>query len=445
MAGQRRFRRYVVADATLSIKKDGALALVAGASSTVAPLINLGRGGLEFVSPEPFRDGTKLAITLHLPAGFSPLKLKGVVTWRRRVMDQDNWRVGVEFQGISGQAKKNLELIERHFWMIPDEEKREIDRALGRKYPIERAQRSTGPPKDYERDEYAAALPDPPAQPEPETAEAAEEPDPDSSPPVAGDAEADDGQPTDDGDEADVEAEPESDQGEEDEELIEIVPGVSARQKEAAAAQAQPRAIESLRLAQQEMAEEPGETSQPEADSDAPEPEPDPEPEPEAEPDPDPPAPEPPPPKPDTPATPKGAGEAKLVSDPIPVYKYGAGHKVACGPRGLPTGNPGYYISVPHIQDKNCFCCDVLDDSMSQPQGVSFDKGDLLIFSPKRLARTGDFAFVVSTHGAEIRQIFFEDNMVVRLRPLNCQYGELSLQRRHVKAAFKLIGRYHRL
>ena len=84
---------------------------------------------------------------------------------------------------------------------------------------------------------------------------------------------------------------------------------------------------------------------------------------------------------------------------------------------------------------------EVHDNTMRHTGAPSFDRGDVVVFSPNVPARSGDLAFVVTREGGAFRQVFFDANNVVRLRPLNSWYPEQCFPRGEVQGLWRLIAK----
>ncbi len=146
-----------------------------------------------------------------------------------------------------------------------------------------------------------------------------------------------------------------------------------------------------------------------------------------------------PPPAPAPPAPEEAPKPPALAS--IPLYDLVAGVETRpdAGPlvRGVPRGQ----LVLPGITDRDAFAMEVHDNTMRHSGTPSFDRGDVVVFSPNVPARSGDLAFVVTREGGSFRQVFFDANNVVRLRPLNSWYPEQCLNRGEVQGLWRLIAK----
>lgn len=154
---------------------------------------------------------------------------------------------------------------------------------------------------------------------------------------------------------------------------------------------------------------------------------------------PPPPAEEPPQPPPEPPPD-EQAAPAPLV--PIPVFDLVTGLETKAGADQLLQGVARYHTTLPGVTDRDCFAIEIHDNTMRHTGTPTFDRGDVAVFSPNVPARSGDLAFIMTREGGLFRQIFFDANNVVRLRPLNSWYPEQSFHRGEVQGLWKLIGKY---
>jgi phage repressor protein C with HTH and peptisase S24 domain len=127
----------------------------------------------------------------------------------------------------------------------------------------------------------------------------------------------------------------------------------------------------------------------------------------------------------------------------IPVYDLIAGIESKKDDVGVALqGVPKAYIVLPGVQDKDCFALEIHDDSMRHTGSPNFERGDIVLFSPNLPARSGDLAFAITRDGGVFRQVFFDANNVVRLRPLNGWHPEQCFTQGEVKGLWKLIAKY---
>ena len=156
------------------------------------------------------------------------------------------------------------------------------------------------------------------------------------------------------------------------------------------------------------------------------------------------PAPEPPPPEPVEEA-PAPAAEEPPETVPlarVPVYDLVTGIETRPDAAPVIQGVQKYEVVLPGITDPDCFALELHDNTMHHNGTPSFGRGDLVVFSSNVPARSGDLAFVVTRDGGLFRQVFFDANNMVRLRPLNSWHPEQRYPRSEVQGLWRLLGRY---
>jgi SOS-response transcriptional repressor LexA len=127
---------------------------------------------------------------------------------------------------------------------------------------------------------------------------------------------------------------------------------------------------------------------------------------------------------------------------PIPVFDLVTGIETQTDADHLLQGVAKYHVSLPGVTDRDCFAVEVHDNTMRHTGMPSFDRGDVVVFSPNVPARSGDLAFIMTREGGVFRQIFFDANNIVRIRPLNSWYPEQCFHRGEVQGLWKLVGKY---
>jgi phage repressor protein C with HTH and peptisase S24 domain len=127
---------------------------------------------------------------------------------------------------------------------------------------------------------------------------------------------------------------------------------------------------------------------------------------------------------------------------PIRLYDLITGIETKGDATVLLRGTTQCQIALPGITDRDAFALQVHDNTMRHTGTPSFDRGDVVVFSPNVPARSGDLAFVVTREGGLFRQLFFDANNVVRLRPLNSWYPEQCFHRGEVQGLWKLIAKF---
>ncbi|MBM4049666.1 MAG: hypothetical protein FJ279_31610 [Planctomycetes bacterium] len=335
IGGERRFRRFVVPNATVEFRREGLSRIWAKSQGEMAPVANIGLGGLQFITTVPLKRGERLTLSLNVQNEVDFIKTRAEVRWAAKIEGKAAYRVGVSFLGYTPEAKKRLMDLERTYWP----KQRELEA---------KSEAEAGVPAPA----AAVAAPTPePQEPEPEVKASAR------------DSAVEDAIPLDE-----KEAPPE--------------PRVSAPSRLTDAAIPVP----------EETPEEP----------------------------------------------------SVHLPDSIPVFRLGRDYRIEFSADGLPIGFPVDYIQVPNVDDPDSFACELLDNSMRQDQTPSFEDGNIVVFSPLAELSNRDFALVITNRDEKFRQIIYEPGGKVRLHPLNEKYGEEVLDRRQIKAIWRMVGRYER-
>lgn len=126
----------------------------------------------------------------------------------------------------------------------------------------------------------------------------------------------------------------------------------------------------------------------------------------------------------------------------VPLYELIAGVDTRPNAGRLLLGTAKAQLVLPGITDRDAFALEVHDNTMRHSGNPSFDRGDVVVFSPNVPARSGDLAFAVTRDGGVFRQVFFDPNNLVRLHPLNSWYPEQSFHRGEVQGLWRLIAKF---
>jgi len=106
----------------------------------------------------------------------------------------------------------------------------------------------------------------------------------------------------------------------------------------------------------------------------------------------------------------------------VPVInKIAAGYPQYFGDMDYPTSIADEYVRCPDLHDPQAFGARVVGDSM-EPR---YHEGDVVVFSPNRLAQNGDDCFVRfgEDAGTTFKRFYQDDEKAVRLQPLNSKYA----------------------
>lgn len=139
-----------------------------------------------------------------------------------------------------------------------------------------------------------------------------------------------------------------------------------------------------------------------------------------------------------------GTNVESVVINAVPVInKVSAGYPSDFTDLGYPKGVADAYISCPDIHDKDAFAARVHGDSM-EPK---YRPGDIVIFSPAAVSRSGDDCFVRMVDGqTTFKRVFFEKDdsgkQVVRMQPRNERYRARILPGEEVAGVYRAVYRF---
>jgi c-di-GMP-binding flagellar brake protein YcgR len=76
-------------------------------------LVNIGGGGLQFVSENYLESGKKLSLLAIVPAFLGYLTFRARVIWSRKIQDKKLYQVGVEFLKMDRETQTKLNSLRR--------------------------------------------------------------------------------------------------------------------------------------------------------------------------------------------------------------------------------------------------------------------------------------------------------------------------------------------
>ncbi len=127
------------------------------------------------------------------------------------------------------------------------------------------------------------------------------------------------------------------------------------------------------------------------------------------------------------------------------INRVSAGYPTDFSDKGYPVGVADEYVSIPDIDDPNAFAIMVSGDSM-EPR---FHEGDVLIVSPAEPVSNGDVCFVRIDRAGEssstIKQVWFDDELSVRLESLNRKYASQVLPKEDIGGVYRAVRRVEKL
>lgn len=137
----------------------------------------------------------------------------------------------------------------------------------------------------------------------------------------------------------------------------------------------------------------------------------------------------------------------RVVTKTVPVInKVSAGYPRDFTDLSYPPRVADDYVGCPEIDDKDAFAARVHGDSMTP----KYREGDIVIFSPGAVPKSGDDCFVRFADGhTTFKRVFFENDEsnepAVRLQPRNERYRPQVAKIEDVAGVYKAIYRYQRV
>lgn len=117
---------------------------------------------------------------------------------------------------------------------------------------------------------------------------------------------------------------------------------------------------------------------------------------------------------------------------------------------GYPPRHADAYVGCPDLDDADAFAARVQGDSMSP----KYSEGDIVIFSPAAIVKSGDDCFVRFEDGhTTFKRAFFEEEEspdgrgrgVIRLQPRNEKYRPQVVPAEQISGLYRAVYRYQRV
>lgn len=108
-----------------------------------------------------------------------------------------------------------------------------------------------------------------------------------------------------------------------------------------------------------------------------------------------------------------------------------------------PAGIAEEYIRCPDVHDPQAFAARVVGDSMEP----DYCEGDIVVFSPNAVARSGDDCFVrlEPGEGTTFKRAYQDDKKTTRLQPLNRKYPAQVYAKEQITGLWPALFRIQRL
>ncbi len=136
-----------------------------------------------------------------------------------------------------------------------------------------------------------------------------------------------------------------------------------------------------------------------------------------------------------------------VSTNSVPVInKVSAGYPKDFTDMSYPPRVADDYVGCPDVQDREAFAARVHGDSMTP----KYREGDIVIFSPAAIPKTGDDCFVRFEDGqTTFKRVFFETAeggaSVIRLQPRNEKYRAQVIPREEISGLYKAMFKYQRV
>jgi len=108
-----------------------------------------------------------------------------------------------------------------------------------------------------------------------------------------------------------------------------------------------------------------------------------------------------------------------------------------------PPGMADEYIRCPDMHDPQAFAARVVGDSM-EPE---YREGDIVVFSPNAVARSGDDCFVrlEGDEGTTFKRVYQDEEQTTRLQPLNRNYPAQTYPRQQLTGVWPALFKIQRI
>jgi len=108
-----------------------------------------------------------------------------------------------------------------------------------------------------------------------------------------------------------------------------------------------------------------------------------------------------------------------------------------------PPGMADEYIRCPDMHDPQAFAARVVGDSMEP----DYREGDIVVFSPNAVARSGDDCFVrlEGDEGTTFKRVYQDEEQTTRLQPLNRNYPAQTYPRQQITGVWPALFKIQRI
>ena len=141
------------------------------------------------------------------------------------------------------------------------------------------------------------------------------------------------------------------------------------------------------------------------------------------------------------------ANVQRVNAGSVPIInKVSAGYPREFTDLSYPRGIADAYLTCPDLSDPEAFAARVCGDSMTP----KYREGDVVVFSPALVPRSGDDCFVRFEDGqTTFKRAFFENDddgkSVIRLQPRNEKYRNMVLPSEKINGLYRALYKFERI
>ena|GEM_PF-3367822 len=112
-ADRRKSERFSMTHSTVVYKRSGLLSFIGNGFSANNPLVNMGRGGAQFIAPEYIKPGTGLVLQVDVPAFVGGMCFKAQTVWAKKLPGKKAYRTGVKFLKCDKETRRRLDTLRK--------------------------------------------------------------------------------------------------------------------------------------------------------------------------------------------------------------------------------------------------------------------------------------------------------------------------------------------
>ncbi len=108
---RRKNDRFSMEESKVSHKKSGLFSFLGNGLNINNPLVNMSKGGAQFVTDEYMPPGTGLVLQIDVPAFVGGMCFKSETVWARKIPGKKAYRIGVKFLKCDKETTKRLNTL----------------------------------------------------------------------------------------------------------------------------------------------------------------------------------------------------------------------------------------------------------------------------------------------------------------------------------------------